>query len=225
MGLFLGNEQILDPRYRVRITLNDISGAQTIIEGNLQTEITIGGGANYGKGLDIEQAAGIVSGSAASAIGAARNIGSSFSKVVRGRDVVPVWETEMVWQGGGKPTFEVDLTFVCLSTKEADRYSQDVLAKTNDLLRAVYPNLSGTPVKKFSLFSPPLGYTRDDTVKGKIDLQVGNWLFARKLIAENASFTTSKEVNRFGKPIYATGRITLTPYRSISYKEYLSYFK
>jgi hypothetical protein len=221
MGLFLGNEQLLDTNYQVEITLNEFGKPPTVVRGNIQSEFSIGGRNEFGKGLDIAGAAGLVSGGAARAIASATKAVSGALRTIRGRDVVPVWETEAVWGGGGKPVFDLELTFLCVSTKPSEAQTYSVTRRVNALMRAVYPDLDAKGIRTFR---PPLGYTRSDSVGGKIDLKIGNWFFARKLVCEAASFEYSREVNRLGQPLFAKGRVTLTPYRSISYREFLKYF-
>lgn len=221
--IFLGNEQLLDPKYGVTITLHNANGEVTNVRANLQTDVTIGGGNDFGDGLNLAGAAGILSSTAAGAVSSAIGTLSDIRKTFQGRDIVHVWETEAVWRGSGRPTLELDLTFLCLSTSGDIGQKTDVPTRVNQMMRAVYPDMSGSSTFT-RILTPPLGYTRKDNDDGKIDLRIGNWFYAKRLVAEAASFTYSKEVNRLGQPIYAAGRVVLRPYRAISYKEFLKYF-
>jgi hypothetical protein len=221
--IFLGNEQLLDQNYRVTLSLNNINGQVTTVQGNLQSDLTIGGGNDFGDGLDLADAAGIFSSGAAQAINSVVGTARGIRKTFTGRDIVNVWETEAVWKGSNRPTFELDLTFLCLGTTGDIAQKTDVITRVNSLMRAVYPDMSGSGAVT-RVFTPPLGYTRKDTDLGKVTLRIGNWFYAKRLVAEACSFTYSKETNRLGKPMYATGRVVLRPYRGISYKEFQKYF-
>jgi hypothetical protein len=220
MALFLGTDQLLDPKYRVTITLNNANGNVTSVSGNLQSDLVVSGSNRFGDSSSVTQALGLASGTAASAVSTALGAARTLSNIARGQDIVNIWETEAVWSGTGKPTFEVDLTFICLDASDP---KQKVVDKVNTLMRAVYPDAEK---RFFRKFTAPLGYNRQDTPAGKIDLAIGDFFFAQKLIIEGGiSFTYSKSLNRNGEPLYAVGKVALTPYRAISYREFLKYFK
>lgn len=225
MAIFLGTQQLLDENYRVGIEMFDGSGANVgIVTGNMQTDLSVTGRSDYGQGLDLAGAAGLASGRLGGAVASARSLAGDISGVVTGREIVPVWESESVWKGSGQPFINLELTFLCMTTSGPDAARSDVIDRVNTVMKAVYPSATKEGGRIGKVFTPPLGYQRDETERGKCTVTVGSWFKARKLVMENASFSLSKEVNRLGRPLYAVGQVTLKPYRAITFEEYRAYF-
>lgn len=202
--------------------MNDVTGPVTVT-GNMASAMTISGGNEFKSSLDARDVSNLVGGDIGRNVGSAISLGRNVANLTRGSDIVFVGETESVWGGSRTPVFELDISFLCLSTSPALANANDITTKVNNLMRGVYPNISGTG-RLSKTFKAPLGYTRNDTNQGKATLLIGNWFRADKLIFDSVSFTYSKEINRLGKPIYANGRVTLKPYRGISYREFSRYF-
>lgn len=140
-----------------------------------------------------------------------------------------VAETLEAWKGPVKPEFQVEIILICMDCTNPDSYKkQSVLYRSRRLMEAVMPSstsaLGIAGVGEARTFVPPLGYTIKDSTTGKLTLGIGTWFSAPSLIARSCSFTYSKEVNRIGEPIFATGAITLAPYKAITYQQYLNYF-
>lgn len=236
--LFLGNSRIFDPRYKVTVigrstrdTLRQDGAARDgfTVEGVLQNDLAVTGSNNYSDRIDVvEQAAGGLGGIIKSAVdtySAAAGTGGAIRGALSGSRFVPVWESEKVWSGSGRPVFAMELTFVCEKSGD-ERYN--VVNKVNQLMRGVYPDTKSQYFNalntSFNIFTAPLGYSTNNSPLGKCELLIGGWFRAPLLVMERCSFSFSKEVNRDGRPIYATGIVELTPYRAISYDEYLGYF-
>lgn len=221
----------IDPRYKVTITAYDGKSKPAFsVSGNTQSDFGVSGGNSYdGQGAMLESLANAAAnridtatntGIATGAI-AAYNLVREVSTAATGADRMSTkLGSQQVWTGSRTPTFNIDLTFVCL---DSGNPKEDVATKVNSLMRAVYPEDSGM------YLAPPLGYATSVggalTLAGKARLTIGTWFSASYLIIEDVQFSFSKELNKNGKPIYATGQVSLRPYRQITYKEYMGWFK
>ena len=139
---------------------------------------------------------------------------------------IPQFMTQKVWKGSQAPSFTVNVLFLCL---KADDAKQKVTTKVNSIMEYLYPRkLDG------GILSAPKGYNPGSNGilgKGKVartgvvTLQLGRWFSASSLVIDNASFEYSKELNRFGEPIYAQGTVTLSPIEVITFKQFKRYFR
>ena len=222
-SFFLGNEQYLNPKYRILVSGYNANGTEEFaIEGNVSNELSVAGNNDFGseRGEAIQGVVGDVSrnlGKVGSVVGAAAGLvqsANTYSQAASGRALVSRTMSEVVWQGSGKPEFSIDLTFVCLDSQNP---RESVVNRVGTLMRMVYPDGN-------ELLTPPLGYSVSKSGAGKVALKIGDWFFADKLICTGCNFNFSKEVNYFGEPLYAVGSITLTTYRLINYKEFVGYF-
>lgn len=141
----------------------------------------------------------------------------------------PVVGTITAWQGTEKPQFDLGLLFV--QTKDGE----DIPEKSARGLSArCYPDFVDYGVM---MQRGPMGYKpmttmagkkyepgAQDSMAGTCTLTIGKWLKAPGLVLQNASFEYSKECSPSGSPLYAQGKVTLIPYRMITYKEYLNYY-
>jgi hypothetical protein len=221
--IFLGDVQFLDEdsRYSSTIFFPDRTSVNLIIA----SDIGLNGRNEFGKSLSVENVAGSISSAAGGIARAVRGGADTTLNIFSGRTVVPIWETQAIWEGNGKPVFDLEVILVCLKSRnekgEIDE-ANSVLSRIKKLQRLVYPDIIETDIG--DVFTPPLGYTRTNDDNGKVKLKIGKWFYATKLVCNQCSFRLSQQVNINGEPIFATGVIELTPYRNISYKEYLSYF-
>jgi hypothetical protein len=209
----------LNPRYRGEIIAHDKDGTTFSMQFYTKSELTIGG---QNRIDEVENAAAKTS-TGSKLLDVQRTAGMAGSLISGSNQAINVAQTETTWQGANKPTFQIDVSLICLKAGDP-RY--DVTKMVAKFMRLVYPDISPS-----GFMRPPLGYTSsivgkfsNNGEKGKVSLKLGNWFFARKLIVETCNFTFSKVLNRDGKPLYAEGSITLIPYRLISYKEFLEYF-
>lgn len=122
--------------------------------------------------------------------------------------------TKLNWTGSQKPLFNVEIALVALK----DDASYDVVKKTMEAMKCVYPN------KKLGVFEAPLGYNPGNAA-GTLNLYIGKWFHARNLVMRSANFTYSRVCLKSGKPLYALGSVTLEPYQAITYGEFRSYFR
>ncbi|QJT70938.1 hypothetical protein GR7B_00140 [Vibrio phage vB_VcorM_GR7B] len=126
--------------------------------------------------------------------------------------------TISLWTGSERPTFNIPFTLV---RKRAT--DQPVTAVTSQLTSYLYPiaesGLEG-------LLSAPGGYATAEggSATGTWTLKIGRWFRATGLILLNASFTHSKAVTTDDSPLYATGTVSMQPYRMISASEFRNYF-
>ena len=56
-------------------------------------------------------------------------------------------------------------------------------------------------------------------------LEIGNWFAANNLLIQDVNMTFSKEITPDGNPLILYMTVTFRPYRNISFKEFLAYFK
>ena len=137
-----------------------------------------------------------------------------------GRSVTSQFETRLAWSNSLKPNFTLEMTFYNDSATATD----DVLAQYLRIKSAVLPTAQG----KF--FKAPLGYkigsAQGQTLQptGTISVEVGEYFRATKMVMIAESFTFSKEVNILGQPLFATGSVTLEPFKAITYEEFQDYF-
>jgi hypothetical protein len=226
MNYFLGNNMTIDPRYKVTITAYDgKSDLAFSVSGNTQSDFGVSGGNSYdGQGAMLESIANTLANktqltTAAKGLYDAVREGATAST---GADrMSTIVGSQQVWTGSRTPTFSIDITFVCLNAEDP---KENVVTKVNKLMRAVYPDRVGP------YLAPPLGYktsilTDNVSLAGKSRLTIGTWFSASYLIIEDVQFSFSKELNKNGKPIYATGNVVLRPFRQITYQEYIGWFK
>jgi hypothetical protein len=230
MHYFLGSVVTSNPKYQVTVQGFDGREKQVFaVSGCTQADFGVSGGNNYdGQGAMLESAmnAGInllpgFVGKLAAGAKEAYDKGQMVRTATTGADRSSTFiGSQQVWTGSKVPSFSIDLTFVCL---DAGDPREDVVTKVNTLMKAVYPEKNGL------FIAPPMGYRTNVkgglTMAGKATLTIGNWFHARYLIIEDVQFSFSKEMNKNGKPIYATGNVILRPYRQITYAEYKGYFK
>jgi len=221
MHYFLGDELTLDPRYGVVITGHNGNGKSAFtVNGTMQSDFNITGGNSYD-----EQGAAISEAVNSTRIGATINsfkqAGETFTSAGTGANrLLTQIGSQLTWQGSKSPSFSIDLTFVCLDSANP---KEDVVDKVNFLMKAVYPEINGF------LFTPPMGYRTNvkggKTLAGKSSLSIGKWFHADYLVIEDVQFSYSKEMNRIGRPLYATGNITLRPFHTVTYKEFLGWYR
>lgn len=126
-------------------------------------------------------------------------------------------QSMLVYSGSQKPVFNVEVLFI--ATDSSIRPLP--IDKVKSLMRLVYPTGD-------SLLTAPLGYKpsiNGKALQGTVSLRIGKWFHATNLVVKDANFTLSKEIIRDGSPLYATGTITLEPYRAVSYGDYMGWFK
>jgi hypothetical protein len=242
MSLFLGNLDMvkngssIDDRYGITIYSQDKvklpNGKKeekfsSFVSGTLLMDgLSLKGGNNYDSwagmlGDVISMSKGVSS--VASALGrGAKAFESVAGAAGAGIGTTPKQLTRQIWTGSDNPVFFIQLMFICLDSADPN---QSVVKKINSIMRYLYPELALNK-KQFGfsgILTAPAGYN-PVLKKGLARLQIGRWFNAPNLIIQNANFETSKELNRAGEPIYATGQIMMSPFEAISYEEYLAYF-
>lgn len=134
-------------------------------------------------------------------------------------------QTVKKWEGSEMPPFSVGLLFIARKpTDHIEKYAAILASKC-------FAKISG------QLFHAPMGYNPFESgqeavyQEGKQDLtgtcvlSIGEWFEAYGLLLMSADFEASKECIGNGSPLYITGKVTFSPYREISYTEFLKYFK
>ena len=75
------------------------------------------------------------------------------------------------------------------------------------------------------IYDAPLGYTPNDTDKGKIGLSVGHWFSTNKLfICKGLDYTISKETTTTKQPLYITGTLSFESYKVLDLKDMIDMF-
>lgn len=73
---------------------------------------------------------------------------------------------------------------------------------------------------------PPLGYDPNvmtqnyDSGEGLITLDIGQWFKARKLLMRQVNFSISRETDKKGLPLFASGEISFQPATLVDYQEF-----
>lgn len=146
-------------------------------------------------------------------------------------------QTAYIWTGSTRPTFSVDLAF--FHTKEGD----DVRAEALRAYKWVLPNgtLDGSIgiIQGLSLLRTPNDYkpilwgqdaktkkaTSAVTAQGTVTLTIGKWFSATDLVVKDIQTEFSTEVvGSKGLPMFCKMRITMEPFKMITYSEFKSYF-
>lgn len=223
-NIYLGNSEIFDQKYKIRIIGRDARFRRIIdAEGVVTSDFAVSGGNQFESISDA--ISNIASGTLGKGLGSivdklksARSAGETLKATTGGgqSQFTNQLETRATWSGSNLPQFNFEIQFICLDSEDP---RQDVVEKVNSLMRAVYPDK-----KASGFFTAPLGYSTKENNAGKFDISIGDWFRGTKMIIENISFTYGKEVNRKGKPIYANGNITFRPFQMITYKEFTKYF-
>jgi hypothetical protein len=232
---YLGNK--IDEKYRVRIYLHNGKGEQSgFVEGNLQNDFSVSGSNSFDEqGAHIESVV-----SSVPVVGQGvhmKRAGESIASAGTGANqFLTQIGSQLTWQGSKSSALNIELTFVCLNSDAAD---QDVPTRVNTIMRAVYPEIEENKTGGL-LFRPPMGYSTEvfgrdknnvlslrsvSTNNGKSILEIGDWFRAEYLVIEDVQFSFSKELNKNGRPIYAVGSVAMRPYKTLTYKEYLGWFK
>jgi len=143
-----------------------------------------------------------------------------------GTSTTPQAFTRMNWSGSQKPQFTFNVTFY------SENSSRSVLEDVMKIKKAVYPSGS-TGIKGF--FTAPLGYRiinpknknskTGGGVTGTLNVKVGTWLVLRDMLVVSESISFSREVNRFGQPLFARGTITLETHKELTFSEFSSMVK
>lgn len=122
------------------------------------------------------------------------------------------------WTGSSRPPINLQLIFI------ATRRGDDVRKPTVAIMKSVLP--TAIDIEGALTLVAPLGYQASGnlTASGVVAIKMGNWFQATNLIVRSAEFTYSKEVTSNGTPLFATGSMTLEPFRVITYEEYRSWF-
>ena len=137
-------------------------------------------------------------------------------------------QSVMLWTNSERPSFQIPMHFVTW------RDNQNVTQVATELASMTLPGISSEDNE--SVMTKPGGYTieadsnlstfsRADKVKGTWALNIGGWFTARNLVLESTNLTMSKERTTVGEPLFATVECQLTPYRMVSYDEFLGWFK
>lgn len=228
-NIFLGNLNNFNDKYKVRIVgYNTRNRIEVDVLGYSLSDFAVSGGNQY------ESFSNAIDNLASGALG--QTVGSVVSKARSGIKSIETIstiiggqsqftspeETRATWSGSNLPSFQLELQFLCL---DSENPSEDVVTKVNSLMRAVYPDIGKANTLNVNIFKAPLGYSSKDNNNGKFTISIGKWFQGTKMVIENISFTYGKELNRNGKPIYANGAITFRPYKMISYKQFVSYFR
>ena len=236
MSIYLGDIDTISERYGVTIYAQDrVKGAdgvkrdlfEAFVSGTLLTDnISLRGENSYDSWSsmlgDVVGMNKTVSGIVGKIASGAKMVESVAGAMGEGWGLMPKQLTRQIWTGSQNPAFFVNVMFICLNGSDP---SQSVVKRVNSVMRYLYPELDrAKSMLGFSgVLTAPAKYN-PVLKKGLVRLQLGKWFNAPNLIIQNANFEMSKELNRLGEPVYATGQIMMVPYEAISYEEYLRYF-
>ena len=217
----LGEDSFSDAKFVLSVVNGRFNGKKykvnTIVSGFIASEIGLAGGNSYTSPFEDSDKVKQLMKGIKFAKGMMGMLGGDAGGDVA---VLSKSQTMLFYSGSQKPSFSVEAVFI--TTDSSDK-KHTALAKVKSVMSLVYP----TAVNGGEVLEAPMGYMPSlnprDT-KGTVTLRVGNWFKARWLVVKDANFTMSKEITKDGTPLYATGTITLEPYRTITYKEYLSWF-
>ena len=143
-------------------------------------------------------------------------------------------QTILHWNSSERPTFSVNMQFPTW------RPGQNNERKAVELSSMPLPGITGFGSATVSM-SRPAGYHGIETgvtglgafragnynkvsVLGTWSLAIGDWFHARNLILTNTSLTESK-IRTSDGPLYITVQCELTPYKMVSWSEYMGWWK
>ncbi|WYW02716.1 PmgG-like head morphogenesis protein [Pseudomonas phage vB_PpuM-Peetri] len=137
--------------------------------------------------------------------------------------------TVSTWNGTQRPTFPLQIAIVRYNESE-----EPVHLKSAKLQSYLYPRIGEGKNEKVGVDSflsafltPPGGYlpSGKTEAQGTWTLEIGQWFRATNLILVDANFEFSQAITVDGTPLYATGSLTVQPYRLVSDQEFLAYFR
>jgi len=133
-------------------------------------------------------------------------------------------QTTSVWTGTARPIFSLPLIFTVI--RDSDNVLEEV-EKAYETIMALDTEILGL---KAGIMSAPLGYqpsvTTEDTpeIDTTIAVSLGQWFRARNLLMKDVNFNISKIIVTNGSPLYASGIISFTPFRDITFSDFRRYF-
>jgi hypothetical protein len=204
-------------------TVDYARDSSDIVMGLITSELTLGGANSFSSPLEDSSILSKVS----KTIGTVRNVSSAMGNQASQAATMLKSQTIDFYTGSSKPEFALDVVFITLDSNDN---KNDATAYVKDVLKSVYPTSNG------QLLNAPLGYNpfaksgglssiiTNGTPSGTVTLRVGRWFLARNLVVQSANFTMSREVTASGKPLYASGSISLAPYRALTYDEVKKWF-
>lgn len=216
-----------NPNSRVLVSFSrDLTGLNSagssnvqgnVIVGYMMDNISIGGGNEYSDGLT-SQMQDNMNETLQTVQGVAGMLGQQGS--VRPISLKSFAQTVKQWTGAKSPSFEVSMFFL------AARPTDDVTQPVRALLEAVYPIDTGDGMMKAPLqYGAVPQLNRAGTqITGTAMLQIGNWFRAPNQLIDSVEFEFSKEIISSGLPLRAEGKVSFSPYRALSYPDFMSYF-
>lgn len=151
-----------------------------------------------------------------------------------GEGDLPAWtpksasQSVYTWAGADRPKFTLEMIFLAL------KGTDDVRKKPIQLLQGVVPSFETLQAPGFlagalssTVIVPPLRYLPQGLAgaRGSVQVNVGRWFLARKLLITHVDFTFSKETLPTGLPIYSRAAVTFEPYRILSFDEVQMWFQ
>lgn len=206
-----------DPNTQIRLLLGS-----DVVTGCVTNDTTIDASVSWNDPMSgiIEKAKNALS----DQLGGMTKVAYDAARAVSPIQAQPIATTIKAWVASQGPTLSLPLLF--LATKPGD----DVRDPINKIMKYVLPTNS------MGLMIPPGGYKNvaltgggSDTgtaPDGVITIQIGRWFSAKQImiISGSSSPTFSKEVISSGLPLWASITPTFTPYRAITYDDWLSFF-
>jgi len=197
---------------KYQVVIAGLSGGPVVAV--MQNDLSIAGGNDFTTAGEVLRDVPIA--------GAALTVKDKAASLVKiaGRSVTSQFETRLAWSNSLKPNFTIEMTF----------YQDD--ANANDSILSQYKRIKSAvlPTAQGKFYKAPLGY-KIGNLKGQslrpsgtLSIQIGEWFRATNVVMVSENFTFSKEVNINGQPLFATGSITLEPFKAVTYKEYQDYF-
>jgi len=193
------------------------------VTGIMLNELSLSGSNDFGALFDTSSLINRISSSIDKAAVSASLLSPDLSEFLRTLAPRNTFATAVQWTGSSKPVFPINLLFLKLRNRE------NIAQKVLSLYKTVYPTQSrefSVSDLKIANIGAPLGYlpTANNSARGTLALQIGQWFRATNLIMRSVDFTFSSEISTDGFPLYAVGSVVLEPWRSITFEEFSAYF-
>ena len=122
-------------------------------------------------------------------------------------------QTTSFYNGTEKPRFDLNMLLIATNCDTDPRIEASMLYDT------VYPTEGNG-----GLLVPPLGYSPGfNRVDGTVSIRIGKWFKAHNQIITSVQTEYSKQVSRYGFPVYCRVRLSFTPWRLPTADEIKSY--
>lgn len=189
------------------VTINDSNGKVSLTS-LINDPLGLSGAPNWGDNKILPEKIGnTISGASAVVANLANATGVSSASGLKSID------TRIKWTGSDNQSFDLSLVFAF------NQGDYGVLSSIKEVNRLVHPesNVGG-------FYTAPLGYTGGDDNNGMLQVTIGSWFRASKLICTNSSFTIENIFDTSGKPILANINLSFKSYQLLTADEFNSWF-